>query len=110
MRNFWKNYYDDSDGLIYVIDSSDPSRLDESAHQLSSLLEDDLLSGVPLLILANKNDKEGALSETQISEQLYLEDIQGRPNTILSSSAITSSNLDSGMEWIMNEISIKRGD
>ena len=54
IRQHWKNYYDKLDCLIYVIDSSDRIRLNECAEELQSLLEEDKLAGVPLLIYANK--------------------------------------------------------
>ena len=54
IRQHWKNYYDQLDCLIYVIDSSDRLRMQECAEELQSLLEEDKLAGVPLLIYANK--------------------------------------------------------
>ena len=40
IRPFWKKYSKDKDGIIYVIDSADPSRFDESISELKKLLED----------------------------------------------------------------------
>ena len=54
IRQHWKNYYDELDCLIYVIDSSDRMRMEECANELQGLLEEDKLTGVPLLIYANK--------------------------------------------------------
>lgn len=41
---------------IYVIDSSDRRRLEESGAELNQLLEEEKLAGVPLLVFANKQD------------------------------------------------------
>ena len=41
---------------VYVVDSSDNKRMDETGEELSQLLEEDTLAGVPLLVFANKND------------------------------------------------------
>ena len=39
MREFWANYYDDTNAIIYVIDSADEKRLNESGAELEKILE-----------------------------------------------------------------------
>ena len=39
-RNLWKHYYPDTDGIIYVIDSSDKDRICVVKDELSVMLED----------------------------------------------------------------------
>ena len=56
IRPYWKNYYEHTDGLIYVVDSSDDIRIGECTEELNSLLAEDLLAKVPLLVYANKQD------------------------------------------------------
>ena len=50
------NYFDACDCLVFVIDSSDRRRLQESAGELLALLDDEKLVKVPLLVYANKQD------------------------------------------------------
>lgn len=38
IRPYWKNYYDNTDGLVFVVDSSDDARLTEVAGELTDLL------------------------------------------------------------------------
>ena len=54
IRPYWKNYYDNTDALIYVVDSSDEARIKECFDELSSLMEEADLKEVPLLVYANK--------------------------------------------------------
>jgi GTPase SAR1 family protein len=54
IRPYWKNYYDNTDGLVYVVDSSDDKRLSECTEELQSLLSEESLQNVPLLVFANK--------------------------------------------------------
>jgi GTPase SAR1 family protein len=54
IRPYWKNYYDNTDGLVYVVDSSDEERLAECSEELQSLLVEEALVNVPLLVFANK--------------------------------------------------------
>ena len=51
---------------VYVIDSADRRRLEESGEELKSLLEEEKLAGTPLLVLANKQDLLNALSAQEV--------------------------------------------
>ena len=78
IRKHWKNYFDQIDLLMYVIDATDKKRLEECLEELSNLLEEDELSGVPLLFFANKQDLITALQPDEIVEQLMLDQIDDR--------------------------------
>ncbi len=54
IRPYWKNYYENTDGLVFVVDSSDEERLNECVEELNSLLTEENLAKVPLLVYANK--------------------------------------------------------
>ncbi|XP_077977080.1 uncharacterized protein LOC144432691 [Glandiceps talaboti] len=75
IRGIWKNYYAESHAVVFVIDAADQDRLDESKETLKMLLSNPKVKGKPLLVLANKQDQEGALDEIDICEQLSLEDM-----------------------------------
>merc|ERR1711933_282025 len=78
IRPYWSNYFESSDALVYVIDSSDKRRLEESGSELKELLAEDKLGGIPLLIFANKQDLLQAIQAEEIAETLKLEDIKDR--------------------------------
>ena len=80
IRPYWRNYFDNTDALVYVIDSADRARLEEVNQELAKLLtEEDKLAGVPLLVMANKQDLLSALSAADISVGLNLTAIRDRP-------------------------------
>lgn len=54
LRKYWSNYYEKTHALIYVIDSADEDRVEEAGRELRSLLSENHLEGVPLLVFANK--------------------------------------------------------
>merc|ERR1719326_848061 len=54
IREYWPNYFDNTDGLIFVVDSSDEERIKECVDELNSLLNDETLAKTPLLVFANK--------------------------------------------------------
>ena len=89
IRPYWKQYYDSTDALIYVIDSADKKRVEETGEELSQLLEEDQMNGVPLLVLANKQDLVNALSAKDVAEGLNLFSIRDRPWQIQPCSAKT---------------------
>lgn len=78
IRPYWKNYYENTDGLVYVVDSADDMRLKECAEELMSLLAEEDLKNVPLLVFANKQDLQFALDADSVMENLKLMDISDR--------------------------------
>lgn len=63
---------------IYVIDSADTNRLQETGQELSELLTEDKLRGVPLLVYANKQDVAQSVTAADIAEALGLHNIKDR--------------------------------
>ncbi|XP_062506929.1 ADP-ribosylation factor-like protein 3 isoform X2 [Corticium candelabrum] len=66
IRPYWRNYFDCTDILIYVIDSADRKRFEETGEELAHLLEDEKLQGVPLLVFANKQDLFSAAPASEV--------------------------------------------
>lgn len=53
-RPYWRCYYANTDGIVFVVDSADQDRIAASKSELMSMIQEDELRNVPLLILANK--------------------------------------------------------
>uniref|UniRef100_A0A3Q2U2X4 ADP-ribosylation factor-like protein 2 n=1 Tax=Fundulus heteroclitus TaxID=8078 RepID=A0A3Q2U2X4_FUNHE len=68
LRSYWRNYFESTDGLVWVVDSADRLRLEDCRQELSSLLLEERLAGATLLVFANKQDLPGALSKEAIRE------------------------------------------
>lgn len=66
LREYWANYFPNTDALVYVIDSADTKRVAEAGKELSNLLSEKELSNVPLLIFANKQDLVQALEPSEV--------------------------------------------
>lgn len=99
IRPYWRNYFSDTDVLIYVIDSADAKRIEEAGVELEQLLEEDKLAGVPLLVFANKQDLIGALKPQDIAETLRLDTVRDRVWQIQACSAKNGDGLNEGMQW-----------
>ena len=94
IRTHWSNYFDKLDCLIFVVDSSDRMRMDETGEELQKLLEEDKLAGVPILVYANKQDLINALPADEIEEMLCLNKITDRAWNIAACSATEQEGKD----------------
>lgn len=105
IRPYWKNYFENIDVLIYVIDSSDKKRFDETGEELLELLEEEKLGSVPVLIYANKQDLYKSAPPAEIAQSLQLSSsIRDRKWQIQACSAITKEGIQEGMEWVYGSL------
>ncbi|XP_044271960.1 ADP-ribosylation factor-like protein 3 [Tribolium madens] len=107
IRPYWKNYFENTDVLIYVVDSSDKKRLEETGIELYELLTDDKLQDVPLLVYANKQDLPEALTAADLAQALGLPSIKDRPWQIQACTAVRGDGVREGMEWVCKSIKKK---
>ncbi|KAH9033259.1 P-loop containing nucleoside triphosphate hydrolase protein [Lactarius pseudohatsudake] len=66
IRTIWPKYYGDCHAVVYVVDAVDHERLSEGWEVFDAVLSAPQILGVPLLLLANKQDRPGSLSVTEI--------------------------------------------
>ncbi|KAM9359794.1 ADP-ribosylation factor-like protein 14 [Symphorus nematophorus] len=102
MRPHWKHHYTDTAGLVFVVDSWDQKRLDEARKELHRVLRYESLREVPLVVLANKQDRLGALSPEELCLKLDLRRVcEGRAWFIQPCSATTGMGLEEGFRRIV---------
>lgn len=112
IRAYWRNYFEQTDGIIWVVDSADTIRLKLCREELEQLLKEERLAGASLLVLANKQDLEGALSTDNIADHLALNDVVGRkrhwqvfPCSALSEgSEKCDATLVESLSWLVEDI------
>ncbi|KAI0786593.1 P-loop containing nucleoside triphosphate hydrolase protein [Abortiporus biennis] len=68
IRSIWHRYYDDCHAVVFVIDADDRERLGEGWEVFETVLSSPQILGVPLLLLANKQDSPHALSVEEIRQ------------------------------------------
>ncbi|KAK5111474.1 hypothetical protein LTR62_004926 [Meristemomyces frigidus] len=103
LRTYWKNYFEKTDTLIWVVDATDRERLDDCRTELKGLLVQERLMGASLLVFKNKSDVPGCLTEDEICEGLQLDAIKTHKWHILPCSAITGQNLTEGLDWVVKD-------
>uniref|UniRef100_A0A915DKN7 ADP-ribosylation factor 1-like 2 n=1 Tax=Ditylenchus dipsaci TaxID=166011 RepID=A0A915DKN7_9BILA len=105
LRSYWRNYFERTDAVIWVVDSADVMRIGEDcARELHSLVNEECLHGVTLLVMANKCDLDSALSLEQITELLRLSEIKQHHWKIFETSAYTGHNLLISLDWLCNDV------
>ncbi|KAI3946584.1 hypothetical protein MKX01_014442, partial [Papaver californicum] len=105
IRSYWRNYFEQTDGLVWVVDSSDVRRLADCKMELDNLLKEERLSGATLLIIANKQDIQGALTPHEIAKVLNLDAMDKiRHWEIVRCSAYTGEGLLEAFDWMVQDI------
>ncbi|CAD1470968.1 unnamed protein product [Heterotrigona itama] len=61
IRPLWRHYFQNTQGLIYVVDSNDRERIGEAERELANMLKEDELRDAVLLVFANKQDLPNAI-------------------------------------------------
>ena len=72
IRPLWHHFFQNTQGLIYVVDSSDLERISEARQELFGVLESPEMEGVPVVVIGNKQDLPRALKSHQLAQQLSL--------------------------------------
>jgi len=104
IRPYWKNYYQNTDALVYMIDSADKRRTDEAAEELQSLLEEEALAGIPMLVFANKQDLLNAMPAAEVMKELELTNEKGRWVHVAACSAKTGEGLEQGISELLKQV------
>ncbi|KAK4114361.1 ARF/SAR superfamily [Canariomyces notabilis] len=103
LRSYWRNYFEKTDALIWVVDATDWLRIDDCREELHGLLQEERLSGASLLVFANKTDVQGCMTGGEMRKALQLDEIRTHRWHILRCSAITGENLKEGLAWVVED-------
>jgi len=116
IRPLWRHYYQNTMGVIFVVDSSDRDRIDDSKDyehsakdELSRLLGEEELINAAVLIFANKQDLGAkAMKVQEITERLGLNKLRNRKWYIQGCSATTGDGLYEGLDWLVGTLTGKK--
>lgn len=108
IRRLWKHYYDGTDALIYVVDSSDTDRIEESRKELAKLLDADELKDASVLVYANKQDMPQAVNCSRMSEAMGLHKLRGREWYIQGCCGTNGDGLHAGLDWLVDALARKK--
>jgi|EP00769_Ergobibamus_cyprinoides_P000160 small GTP-binding protein len=100
IRPLWRHYYHNMQALVFVVDSADTDRMNEAAIELHAILEDPEMSGVPLLLYANKMDLPAAVDPATVTSLLRLGELKDRQFHIQAACALDGDGIVDGMKWL----------
>ncbi|CAJ2650842.1 ADP-ribosylation factor-like isoform X3 [Trifolium pratense] len=86
LRPVWKHYFNNTDGLIYVVDSVDRERIGEAKQEF----------------------QRGAMTPTEVCEGLGLFDLKNRKWHILGTCALKGDGLYEGLDWLSSTLKEKQ--
>ncbi|KAH8699192.1 ADP-ribosylation factor family protein [Talaromyces proteolyticus] len=136
MRGLWQSYYASCHAIIFVVDSTDVGeglddfssgaalasnggdnvssaqhgRLGECKQVLESVLQNADVAGVPILVLANKQDREDCVEVVRIKEGFVRQVFEGekgagvRDSRVLPVSALLGTGVPEAVEWVQSRV------
>jgi len=108
IRPLWRHYYQNTQGLIFVVDSNDRDRIEDAKEELTKMLNEDEMREAVVLCFANKQDLPNAMTAAEVTEKLGLNQMRNRQWFIQSACATTGDGLYEGLDWMSRTLSSKK--
>jgi small GTP-binding protein len=104
IRPLWRHYYQNTQGLIFVVDSNDRERLSEAREELMKMVEEDELRDAIVLVFANKQDLPNAMPVSELQSALGLQQLKNRQWYVQGTCATEGEGLHKGLDWLSDEL------
>ena len=109
VRPLWKSYTRNTDGIVFVVDSVDIERMEEARVELIRIARTQENLGVPILVVANKQDLPGAKDAAEVEKLLNLAELSASHYYhVQPACAIIGDGLDEGLEQLYQMILKRR--
>uniref|UniRef100_A0A7N0U8T3 ADP-ribosylation factor n=1 Tax=Kalanchoe fedtschenkoi TaxID=63787 RepID=A0A7N0U8T3_KALFE len=93
LRPLWRHYFNNTDGLIYVVDSLDRERIGKAKAEFQTIMNDRFMLNSVILVFANKQDMKGAMTPREVCEGLGLLELKNRKWHIQGTCALKGDGL-----------------
>eukprot|EP01128_Nolandella_sp_AFSM9_P002071 TRINITY_DN12462_c0_g1_i1.p1 TRINITY_DN12462_c0_g1~~TRINITY_DN12462_c0_g1_i1.p1 ORF type:complete len:183 (-),score=33.43 TRINITY_DN12462_c0_g1_i1:58-606(-) len=100
IRRLWRHYYDETDGVIFVVDSNDHARMADARREFEGLMNEPSLRASACLIFCNKQDLPNAMSVAEVTDALGLRNISQRDWHVQGAVATDGQGLTEGLDWL----------
>ena len=104
IRPLIRHYFQNTQALIFVVDSHDNERLGETTDELWRMLSEDELREAPILIYLNKIDIPNGLKQEYVIEKMRLNSIRNRQWFLQPCSACAGDGLYEGLNWLIRAV------
>ncbi|KAJ8404122.1 hypothetical protein AAFF_G00344720 [Aldrovandia affinis] len=105
IRPLWRHYFQNTQGLIFVVDSNDRERAQEASEELQKMLQEDELRDAVLLVFANKQDLPNAMPISEMTDKLALQMLRNRTWYVQATCATQGTGLYEGLDWLSEQLS-----
>ena len=104
LRPLWRHYFQNTNGVIFVVDSNDKDRVAQARDELAKMLSEDELRDAVLLVYANKQDLPNAMSTAEVTDKLGLHSLRQRNWFIQGCCATSGEGLNEGLDWLATNV------
>ncbi|CAB1448557.1 unnamed protein product [Pleuronectes platessa] len=104
IRPLWRHYFQNTQGLIFVVDSNDRERCAEAREELLRMLGEQDLQDAVVLVFANKQDLPNAMNAAELTDKMNLHSLRNRRWYIQATCATTGDGLYEGLEWLSSQL------
>ncbi|XP_029971197.1 ADP-ribosylation factor-like [Salarias fasciatus] len=104
IRPLWRHYFQNTQGIIFVVDSNDRERIHEARDELTRMLGEDELRDAALLVFANKQDLPNAMTASELTDKMSLHSLRSRSWFIQATCAISGEGLYEGLDWLCSTL------
>lgn len=104
IRPLWRHYFQNTQGLVFVVDSNDRERVGEAKDEMNKMLQEDELRDAKLLVFANKQDLPNAMPTSELTEKLGLTALRNRTWYIQATCATQGTGLYEGLDWLSDQL------
>ncbi|KAK2100950.1 Arf GTPase arf1 [Saguinus oedipus] len=99
IRPLWHHYFQNTQGLIFVVDSNDRGCINEARTELMRMLAEDEPRDAVLLVFVNKQELPNTMNAAEITDKLGLHSLRHRNWYIQATCATSSKGLYEGLDW-----------
>ncbi|XP_042606457.1 ADP-ribosylation factor 3 [Cyprinus carpio] len=99
IRPLWRHYFQNTQGLIFVVDSNDRERVNEAREETKRILTHHQLK---------QADLPNAMNAAEITDKLGLHSLRHRNWYIQATCATSGDGLYEGLDWLANQLKNKK--
>ncbi|XP_022319087.2 uncharacterized protein LOC111121899 [Crassostrea virginica] len=112
-RRLWKDYMAAVNAVVFVVDATDSSRVEEAKAELQGILSSELPMEIPVAVLGNKTDKPGCYGRVELLNALGIQgDVQtygksnseGRQCQLFMTSMLYRQGYGDAFRWIAAQL------
>ena len=106
-RKIWKDYFPAVHAILFLVDSVDVNRFPEAKKELEKILDTPELVNIPIAILGNKIDMNGAVNVDELKTALGYDEIiakETRPMEIFMVSVMKKIGYSKALEWVSEHL------